>query len=219
MKKVFLSIALFLVTLPFFALELQHDLFLGQSTGLDTALVFGKNSIKNSVGIYFDAHDTWEYNEGYNNRSNSSYGFSSKYIQARAANLGVFYQFTWSPTFTRVRNVGIGMDLPLQIGICADSAHGMNLAAGLVPAVKFEFNKLDLLIGYRLSILVAEAAQGLPCAKSSCTIGVRYKIKKGTTVTSSGSSSGKKTSGESPENSDNQKVNVIPGTDIKTISN
>ena len=47
MKKLFLSIILSLAVLPFFALGLQHDAFVGESDGLDTAILFGQNKIKN----------------------------------------------------------------------------------------------------------------------------------------------------------------------------
>lgn len=227
MKKIILSILLILSTTHFFALGLQHDIFLGESKGLDTAFVFGSDKFKNSVGLYFDSHDTlvrrYESN-GYNGRqSGNSYSQSHyEYIEKPASNLGVYYQFTWSPTFTRISNIGIGMDLPLQVGICADNIQGMNIFVGLVPAFKCEFNKADLLIGYRLTFLVAEATQGVMPFKSACTIGVRYTLKKRAGAkTSSGKSTSisiKKKTSDVPADSGNSDVNIIPGTDIKTIA-
>ena len=220
MKKLFLSIILVLGALPFFALELQHDAFIGDSLGLDTAVVFGQGKIKNAVGLYFDAHQTYVYDE-YSSYSPNPEDSSITYSNITAMNFGLYYQFTWSPTFANFGNFGIGMDLPLQIGIGANSAHGVNIFAGLVPAFKFEFQKLDLLIGYRLTGLLAEAVQDLPFMKSACTISVRYNIKKGGAVKSSGNTktTGKTKSGDLPDTSSDSKVNVIPGSDIKTIPN
>ena len=219
MKKLFLSIILSLAVLPFFALELQHDAFVGDSDGLDTAIVFDKGKIKNLVGIYFETHDTRLYEDHHD--SGNPYNPYDSGNKVFAINLGVYYQFTWSPTFTKIGNIGLGMDLPLQIGVCYDNVCMLNFFAGLVPAFKVEFNKFDLLIGYRATLLLREAVEEMPFLKSACTIGIRYNLKKGGAVTSSSSnsSSGKSTPIEAPSGSSESKVNVIPGSDIKTIKN
>lgn len=222
MKKLFLSIILSLAALPFFALGLQHEAFVGDSDGLDTAIVFDKGKIKNLVGVYFETHDTRLYEDHHDSGNPydpyDSYDSGSK---VSAINLGVYYQFTWSPTFTKIGNIGLGMDLPLQIGVCYDNVCMLNFFAGLVPAFKVEFNKFDLLIGYRATLLLREAVEEMPFLKSACTIGIRYNLKKGAAVTSSSSnsSSGKSTPIEAPAGSSESKVNVIPGSDIKTIKN
>ena len=223
MKKLFLSLVFMLATLPFFSLGLQHELFVGSSDGLTTSLVFDKGKIKNLLGIYFETHETYEHQSHDYDSSSGSYYPSHDYDQKfDVINFGLFYQFTWSPTFTKIGNIGLGMDLPLQIGICYDTYCSMNLFAGLVPAFKVEFPKCDLLIGYRAEILVREAVEGLPFLKSACTIGIRYNFKKSNPapVTSSGKrTSDKSKSTQVPENSDTQKVNIIPGSDIETIYN
>lgn len=225
MKRFFLSIFLILSAAPFFALGLQHDLIVGEANALDTALVFGDGKFKNAIGIYYESHETSqpEYENHSSDRS-SSYGYiptSSNRNTEHSNGAGLYYQFSWTPNFTNIGNIGIGMDLPLQLGIGADSVYGMNLIVGLTPAFKVEFNKFDLLIGYKSTILLAEASSGVPCLKSSATIGIRYSLKKGSSGAKATKSSTRssQTSTDSPDNSSQQKVNIIPGTDIKTIYN
>jgi len=224
MKKLFLSIILIMAALPIFALELQHDAFLGESKGFDTAVVFSKGKIKNSVGLFIDSHYTKDsdaddlYSDSSNSYTSTHSYFSNKNT-VQVTNVGLYYQFTWSPNFVELGKIGIGMDVPLQIGVGYDNYYTINCLIGLNPAFKFEFNKFDLLIGYKGSVLVAEAMYGMPFFKSACSIGVRYSLKKGGSAARSSSKSGISTTPqtEAPDNSSKSKVNVIPGSDIKTI--
>ena len=225
MKRLFLSILIIFTALPFFAVGLQHEAYFGDSDGLNTALVFGTGKIKNSVGLYFESYQTYLHSNHQESQSHSSSYPLDPYRENEKVynmNLGVFYQFTWSPTFKKIGNIGIGMDLPLQIGFCYDAVCGANLSASLVPAFKIEFSKCDLLIGYRAELLLREATDDLPFLKSACTIGIRYNIKgktKASTKSSGKKSSSKFTSKQVTEDSDYQEVNIIPGSDIKTIYN
>ena len=221
MKRLFLSILMIFTALPIFALELQHDIFLGESDGFDTAIVFDSGKIKNSVGLYYDSHDTVDDSSesSYNDYSYSYSSYGSNHSdhdkRVSAIDLGLYYQFTWSPNFVELGNFAMGMDIPVQIGFGYDSYYIINCNISLSPAFKFEFRKFDLLIGYKGSVLIAEAIYGMPFFKNSCTLGIRYSIKKGATITSSETNS----STEAPDNSSQPKVNIIPGTDIKTINN
>ena len=162
MKKLFLSIILSLAILPFFALELQHDVFVGESDGLDTAILFGQNKIKNGVGLYFDTHWTkikdydhhssgssysgsgYSGSSGYSGGSSSGYsgGSSSSYdsetISTEALTFGLYYQFSWGTNFFNIGNVGFGLELPVQLGIGFDSVYSVNIFGGICPSFKFE---------------------------------------------------------------------------------
>ena len=208
MKRLFFSILIFFTVIPLFAVELQHDIFLGESSGLDTAFVFGNGKVKNGVGLYYDTHNsiTMVY---YDYRS-SDYRIPEPIT---VQSFGVYYQLDWSTTFFNIGPVGFGIDLPLQIGIGYDSGCGLNLLGNLCPSTMFKFNKFDLFLGYKFTTLLYEAVTEKPFIKSSVTLGIRYNLNKG----SSGKISGITTKLEAPDSSSNSKVNIIPGNDIKTI--
>ena len=219
MKRLFLSILILFTALPFFALGLQHDIFLGESRGLDTAFVFGQGKVRNSVGLFFDSHYTlketheeYSYSYSYGSTENDSHNRNLEHIEAQT--FGVYYQFDWSTTFIHIGSVGLGIDLPVQVGIGVDTGCGLNLLGSLCPAAKFEFRKFDLFLGYKFTALLYEAIEEIPFAKSSVTIGIRYNLKKG----GSGKASKITKKVDTPDSSSESNVNIIPGSDIKTIS-